>query len=118
METRYRYFLNERPIQISHSWEPLAITEGTPVEYPEEGIAIGVIARMDLIGQHIDHVVEKVTARAAQPDEITQLDLPRRGAYVLVIDRTHLVTANPVETCDIIFPGDRYQLTYTIPVPD
>jgi DNA-binding GntR family transcriptional regulator len=118
METTYRYFSNDQPIQLSQSWEPLAITEGTPVEYPEEGAAVGVITRMDLIGLHVNQVVERVTARAAKPTEITQLGLPQRGAYVLVIDRTHYADDRPVETCDIIFPGDRYELTYTIPVPD
>jgi GntR family transcriptional regulator len=118
METTYRYFADERPIQLSQSWEPLAITEGTSVEYPEEGAAVGVIARMDLIERNVDRVVERVTARAAKPTEIDQLDLPRRGAYVLVIDRTHYAADQPVETCDIIFPGDRYELTYTIPVAE
>jgi GntR family transcriptional regulator len=118
METTYRYFSDERPIQLSQSWEPLAITGGTAVEYPEDGAAVGVIARMDLIGRHVDNVIERVTARAARPTEITQLDLPRRGAYVLVIDRTHYANNHPVETCDIVFPGDRYELTYTIPVPN
>lgn len=116
MRTSYRFFANGTPIQISQSWEPLEITRGTPVERPEEGPVVGVIARMDSIGQHITQVVEKVTARAAQTDEVRALDLPTRGAYVLTIDRTHLVNDAPVETCDITFPGDRYELTYTIPV--
>jgi DNA-binding GntR family transcriptional regulator len=118
METTYRYFADERPVQLSQSWEPLTITEGTPIEYPEDGAAIGVIARMDLIGRHVDRVVERVTARAAKPTEVEQLDLPRRGAYVLVIDRTHYASDDAVETCDIVFPGDRYELTYTISVMD
>lgn len=118
METTYRYLSNGHPIQISRSWEPLAITEGTPVEYPEEGVAVGVITRMDRIGRHVDYVVERVTARAAQLTETTQLNLPNRGSYVLTIERTHFVDDEPVETCDIIFPGDRYELTYTIPVTD
>ncbi|MGH3764187.1 MAG: UTRA domain-containing protein [Pseudonocardiaceae bacterium] len=118
METTYRYLADERPIQLSQSWEPLVITEGTPVEYPEDGAAVGVIARMDLLGRRVDRVVERVTARAAKTTEIEQLDLPRRGAYVVVVDRTHYAGDDPVETCDIILPGDRYELTYTIPVLD
>jgi GntR family transcriptional regulator len=118
METTYRYFADGRPVQLSQSWEPLSITERTPIEYPEDGAAIGVIARMDLIGYHVDRVVERVTARAARLTEVEQLDLPRRGAYVLVIDRTHYAGDEAVETCDVIFPGDRYELTYTIPVHD
>lgn len=115
METTYRYFFDERPIQLSQSWKPLAITEGTPIEYPEDGAAVGVTTRMDLIGQLVDQVIERVTARAANSTEITQLNLPRRGAYVLVIERTHYANHHPMETCDITFPGDRYELTYIIP---
>ncbi|MDQ3826624.1 MAG: GntR family transcriptional regulator [Actinomycetota bacterium] len=118
METTYLYFSNEQPIQLSKSWEPLAITGDTPIEYPEESPTVGVIARMDLIGNSVDRVVERVTARAAQLAEIKQLDLPGRGAYVLVIERTHYADEQPVETCNIVFPGDRYELTYTIPVED
>jgi DNA-binding GntR family transcriptional regulator len=115
-QTTYRFFADRRPIQVSQSWEPLSITGGTPIENPEEGPAIGVIARMDTMGQAVDHVIEKVTARAATRDEVKRLELPARGTYVLVIERTHLVGDKPVETCDIIFPGDRYELTYDIPV--
>jgi DNA-binding GntR family transcriptional regulator len=116
MRTGYRFFANSEPIQLSTSWEPLALTRDTPVMYPEDGEIIGVIARMDHIGQHVDSVVERVTARAAYPDEATALQLPQQGAYILLIQRTHYVGSEPVETCDIIFPGDRYELTYHIPV--
>jgi DNA-binding GntR family transcriptional regulator len=116
METTYRFLADGRPIQISQSWEPLAITKGTPVQHPEDGPTAGVIARMDSIGQVVDQVIEKVTARAATHEEVKWLQLPPRGAYVLVIDRTHYVGNKPVETCDIVFPGDRYELTYAIPV--
>lgn len=114
--TSYRYFADRVPIQLAESWEPLAITGGTPVERPEDGPIVGVIARMDSIGQHVTHVVERVTARAATSQEIEQLQLPVRGAFVLVIERTHYVDDRPVETCDIILPNERYELTYTIPV--
>ena len=116
MRTSYRFFSGRQPIQVSNSWEPLALTEGTPVELPEDGAATGVVARMDLIGQHVDSVTEKVTARAALPEEALRLELPAHSAYVLVIERTHYVGEKPVETCDIVFPGDRYELTYRLPV--
>ncbi|WP_304450850.1 GntR family transcriptional regulator [Nocardiopsis sp. YSL2] len=116
MRTAYRFFSESQPIQVSDSWEPLALTGGTSVELPEDGAATGVVARMDLIGQHVDSVTEKVTARAALPEEAQRLELPAHSAYVLVIERTHYVGDQPVETCDIIFPGDRYELTYRLPV--
>ena len=118
MMTTYLYRANGEPVQLSTSYEPLAITGGTPVEFPEDGAAVGVIARMDSIGVPVTNVVEKVTARAARPNESERLKLSAQGSYVLVIDRTHYASARPVETCDIVFPGDRYELTYTIPVDD
>lgn len=118
MKTTYRFLADGRPVQLSRSWEPLSITRGTPIERPEEGAITGVIARMDSINQRVDRVVEKVTARAARSDEVTALELPQRGAYVLVIDRTHFVGGKPIEICDIVFPGERYELTYTVAVPD
>ncbi|GAA1381469.1 GntR family transcriptional regulator [Catellatospora chokoriensis] len=117
METVYRFFSDHRPVQLSWSWEPLALTRGTPIELPEDGPTTGVIARMDSIGIHVDRVIEKVTARAATAAESERLALSGRGAYVMVIERTHYAGDLAVEACDIVFPGDRYELTYTIPVP-
>jgi DNA-binding GntR family transcriptional regulator len=114
--TSYLFYADHHPIQMSESWEPASLTKGTAIELPEDVPAQGVIARMDLIGKHVDHVEEKVTARAATRDKIEQLKLPHRGSYVLVIERTHYAATEPVETCDIIFPGNRYELTYQIPV--
>lgn len=116
MVTRYRFLADDEPIQLSTSWEPLAITGGTPVELPEQGAAVGVVARMDLIGVHIDQCVEKVTDRPADPDEIEALRLHPRGGHVLVIARTYYAGDLPVETADIVFPSGRYELTYRYPI--
>ncbi|GAA2384523.1 hypothetical protein Cme02nite_66160 [Catellatospora methionotrophica] len=34
----------------------------------------------------------------------------------MVIERTHLAGDLAVEACDIVFPSERYELTYVIPV--
>lgn len=116
MRTRYRYLADEQPIQLADSHEPLAITAGTPVEWPEEGAAVGVVARMDLIdGIHVDRFVEEVTARPATPEESEQLALDIRGGqWVLAVERTYYAGGVPVEIADITFPGDRYRLVYEI----
>src|SRR5439155_1766624 len=80
MRTRYRFLADGEPIQLSTSWEPLTLTIGTPVERPENGPQVGVVARMDTIGVHIDECEEKVADRPAHADEIEALDLsPRRA---------------------------------------
>ncbi len=119
VRTTYRFLADGTPIQTSTSYEPLALTGGTPVERPEEGplAGAGVIARMDSLGIHVDEAVETVTTRAPLPSETDALVIPT-GIPVLTIERTLYAGETPVETCDIVIPGDRYALTYTIPVTD
>lgn len=117
MRTDYRFFADDSPIQLSESHEPLAITEGTAVEWPEEGAAVGVVARMDLIGVEIDRFVEEVTTRPASPGEIELLRLSlRSSSWVIAIERTYFARDVAVETADIVFPGDRYRLRYELPI--
>ncbi|MEU4739077.1 GntR family transcriptional regulator [Actinosynnema sp. NPDC023658] len=119
MRTAYRFLANGRPIQVSTSYEPLTLTEGTDIERPEEGplAGLGVIGRMDSIGVRVTEAIESVTTRAPLPWEVEALDIPP-GVHVLSIERTFLADDLPVETCDIVVPGDRYGLTYRIPVVD
>jgi DNA-binding GntR family transcriptional regulator len=111
MVTDYRFFAGDEPLQLSISYEPLAITRGTPVELPERGDVLGVIARMDAIGHRTTEVRERVTTRAARPHEITALAIPV-GVPVLCIARTHYAGHTPLETADIVVPGDRYEVTW------
>ncbi|MFG1914466.1 GntR family transcriptional regulator [Micromonospora sp. NPDC048898] len=116
MRTTYRFLADGEPIQLSTSYEPLNITGGSPVEWPEAGSAVGVVARMDAIGIRIDEFVERVTLRAALEAEAEALALPARAAFVHVIERTYYAGEMPVETADIVLPGGRYELVYRIPV--
>ncbi|MEU4568925.1 GntR family transcriptional regulator [Micromonospora sp. NPDC023956] len=117
MRTTYRYLADDVPIQLADSYEPLTVTGGTPVEYPERGPVIGVVARMDFIGVAIDRFVEEVTTRPAMPEEADALALDRRGGrWVIAIERTYYAGRTAVETADIVFPGDRYRLVYEMPI--
>jgi len=115
MVTEYRFFADDEPTQLSISYEPLAITRGTPIELPEEGDVLGVIARMDSISQRVTEVGERVTTRAPRPHETEALSIPA-GVPVLCIVRTHYANTTPLETADIIVPGDRYEVTWRTPV--
>lgn len=116
MSTRYVFHADGEPIQMSWSREPLAITGGTPIEWPEDGQAVGVVARFDAIGVRIDLNEERVTGRAASSVEVAALKLPTRGAHVLVVTRTYYAEGLPVETADIVLPRERYDLVYRMPV--
>ncbi|MEE3922421.1 UTRA domain-containing protein [Micromonospora sp. BRA006-A] len=92
MRTSYRFLADGDPIQLSVSYEPRALTKGTPVEWPEDGEIKGVVARMDTIGVRVDEVVERVSLRSAT------------------------ASGTPVETADIVLPGGRYDLVYRLPI--
>jgi DNA-binding GntR family transcriptional regulator len=116
MRTKYRFLADDEPIQLSTSYEPLDLTEGTPIEWPDEGGIVGVVARFDAIGVRIDECEERVRDRAASPDEIEALRLPPRRAHVQTIARTYFAAGRAVETADIVVAVGRYELVYRFPV--
>ncbi|WP_433128598.1 GntR family transcriptional regulator [Micromonospora sp. CA-240977] len=116
MRTAYRFLSDGEPIQLSTSYEPLSITGGTPVEWPEAGTAVGVVARMDAIGVHVDEFEERISSRPATAVEAEALGLPGRPADVYEITRTYYAAGVPVETADIVLPRGRYELVYRIRV--
>ena len=117
MKTNYRFFADGVPVMLSTSYEPLAITGGTPIEQPEAGPLTGVIPRMDSIERVITRLSETVTARAPRPYEGDALDIPA-GTPVLAVERTYYATdETAVETADIIVSADRYTLVYHVPIP-
>lgn len=116
-ETRYTFYADGDPVQMSTQWEPLVLTRGTPIEVPESGPLgkQGVIARFDSIGIHVTEVHESVRAVMPTPDEVRALDVPP-GTPVFRITRTHWAGDRPVETADITVPADRYVIEHTQPV--
>jgi DNA-binding GntR family transcriptional regulator len=117
MRTRYTFLSDGEPVMLSESWEPLALTQGTPVMLPEEGphAGRGVVERMAVIGQQIARAEEAVSARPALAAEAGRLGI-RPGSLVLAIARTYHAGNRPVETADIVIPVERYSLVYEVPV--
>lgn len=117
IRTLYKFLADDEPVMLSASWEPLALTQGTPVMFPEEGphAGRGVVERMAVIGQQITYAEETVSARPALATEAGKLNI-RPGGLVLTIARTYHTDQRPVETADIIIPVERYSLVYEIPV--
>ncbi|MFJ7996155.1 GntR family transcriptional regulator [Streptomyces sp. NPDC096310] len=115
---RSEYLLTRdgRPAMLCVSWEPLGITGGTPVSLPGAGPLAGssVVARMSYIGLQITRSTETVTARTATRAEADALDLTP-GAPVAAIERTYFAGERPLETADLVVPGERFRLAYEIP---
>ncbi len=116
--TRYLLTADAEPVQLATSYEPGRLTGGTPVAMPEQGplAGRGVIERMAAIGIRVDEVVEEVSVRPSLRAEATTLGLPS-GAPVLLVERLHLASGEPVEAGEIVVAAGRFRLRYRFGVP-
>jgi DNA-binding GntR family transcriptional regulator len=116
--TRYLLTSNGSPVQLAVSCEPAALTDGTPVAFPEQGplAGRGVTERMAAIGIAVDQVVEEISVRPALTAEAADLGIPA-GTPVLVAERAHYAGSQPVEAGEVVVPADRFRLRYRFPLP-
>ncbi|MDH2425189.1 GntR family transcriptional regulator [Sphaerisporangium sp. TRM90804] len=113
--TRYVFRTDGRPMQLATSYEPAELSRAQPPA--EEGTngngRKGLLARMSAAGMRVTDIRESVHTRVPQPTESDLLGLPT-GVHVLHIERTHWSGDRPVETSDIVVPGDRFRLVYSV----
>lgn len=108
-KTRYIFRGEGKPLQLATSYEPVEFVPHGDEERRS------VVARMYAIGVKITEVVESVHTRVPRPSEIDALQLAA-GVHVLHVERTHWAGDRPVETSDIVIPGDRFRVTYSMPL--
>lgn len=119
VRTDYEFLADNQPAQLSTSWEPMAITDGTPILLPEMGpmAGTGVVGRMRSIGVAIERAVELPHPARATPQQAGLLGITP-GELVLRIERTYYdADGRPVETADIIVPDSRWEVAYEVPLP-
>ncbi|MER5424829.1 GntR family transcriptional regulator [Streptosporangium roseum] len=104
--THYVFRGDGRPVQLATSYEPAEFSESPAEESPR-----GLVARLSALGVKVTEIVEQVYTRVPQPAESDTLALPA-GVHVLHVERTHWAGDRPVETSDIVIPGDRFRLVY------
>ncbi|MET8831476.1 GntR family transcriptional regulator [Streptomyces sp. NPDC004610] len=112
--TRYEFLGDGQPVQLSESWEPMAITDGTPVVLPEMGplAGMGVVERMRSLGVVIDTAVEIPRPGRATQEQANLLGI-NLGDLLLTIERTYYDTdGRPIETADIAVPNVRWEVAY------
>ncbi|AEW94578.1 MULTISPECIES: GntR family transcriptional regulator [Streptomycetaceae] len=116
VHTAYEFLADGQPVQLSESWEPMAITDGTPIVLPELGplAGAGVVERMRTIGVIIETAVEVPRPGRATQREANLLGIAP-GDLVMHIERTYYDTdGRPVETADITVPDVRWEVAYEI----
>ncbi|GII78248.1 GntR family transcriptional regulator [Sphaerisporangium rufum] len=114
VRTRYVFRAEGRPMQLATSYEPAELGRTGPLPDEGTGARKSLPARMSAAGIKVTDVRESVHTRVPQPAESDLLDLPT-GVHVLHIERTHWSGDRPLEISDIIVPGDRFRLVYSLP---
>ncbi|MFF3763103.1 GntR family transcriptional regulator [Streptomyces sp. NPDC001922] len=116
VRTTYEFLSDGQPVQLSESWEPMAITGETPIVLPEMGpyAGMGVVERMRSIGVLIDTAVEIPRPSRATQEQANLLGISL-GDLVMLIERTYYDgDGRPVETADIAVPDLRWEIAYEI----
>ncbi|MEV7640398.1 GntR family transcriptional regulator [Streptomyces rubiginosohelvolus] len=114
--TDYEFLADGMPVQLAKSWEPMAITDGTPVLLPEMGPhgKIGVVERMRSIGVDIATGIELPRPARATREQANLLGISI-GDLVIEIERTYFDReGRPVETADVVVPDIRWEIAYEI----
>lgn len=117
-DSEYLIRMDGVPVTWSHAYEPLALTGGTAIEWPDDGQYghLGIADRFDVIGHHVVEVEERLTFRAPTETEADRLQVPA-GVGVIEIQQAFHTAALTVEVADIIYPANRYRFVYRMPVP-
>lgn len=117
MRTAYVSYADGTPIQRVTSYEPLALTRGTPIEHPEQGPLMGggIVDRFTSIGLRPTNVTERLHSRMPRPSEVEQLKI-RPGIPVIVAVRICYSGELPIETADLLFVANEFKLEYSLTV--
>ncbi|GAA2149250.1 UTRA domain-containing protein [Kitasatospora kazusensis] len=118
VHTLYEFLIEGRPVQLAMSWEPHAITVGSPVLMPELGplAGRGVVERMAGIGVHVEFAVERPRPARATQEQALLLGISA-GDLLTLVERTYFdADGRAVETADIVIPDSRWEISYELPV--
>ncbi|MFJ3922878.1 GntR family transcriptional regulator [Streptomyces sp. NPDC090022] len=112
--THYEFLADGQPVQLSTSWEPMAVTGGTPAELPEMGRlkGVGVVERMRSIGIDVASALEVPRPARATQAQANLLGISI-GDLITEIERTYYDReGRPVETADIVVADIRSEIAY------
>ncbi|GGX68695.1 GntR family transcriptional regulator [Streptomyces hiroshimensis] len=116
VRTTYEYLANDKPVQLSTSWEPYSITAGSLVVMPEAGplAGEGVVRRMAEVGIRVTRAAERPEPGHADAEEANLLGI-QKGALVTRIQRTYYSEdGQAVETADIVVPTALCEIVYDV----
>lgn len=126
--TNYLIRMDGQPHSMSVSYEPLALTGGTEIEDPHAGPVggSGLVNRFRHIGLALVEIEERLSIRPPKNNEAQTLAIPAQVQVVEVTQIARAVTTSetfqadpaprPVEASVVVFPSDRVQFVYRLPI--
>lgn len=102
------------PVQLSDSYYPASLAEGTELSRPGKlrGYTHGALERL---GIEIERFRDDLYLRMPTPAEATALRLGRGIPVLRLLRTTYSIDGAPVEVADQVLAGDRYVLSYDVP---
>ncbi|MFI6921962.1 GntR family transcriptional regulator [Nonomuraea spiralis] len=107
---------DNEPTEISSTWLPVSVAEGTALAESQE-LKQGVRRYVEAAaGAALDHIIEHVTARNPTKEECTLLDVKSSAALLTVYAVACDATGKPWVVVESVLPGDRHELEDAYPI--
>ena len=106
-----RMYANDEPMQLATSYIPWSLAEGTKMAERDTGPG-GIYSRLADIGHGPVRFTEEVSTRMPTPEEAEFLGLTPPQPVFFLVRVAFDAGGRPVETCEHIMSGDRWQLSY------
>jgi DNA-binding GntR family transcriptional regulator len=104
------------PSEILTWWIAPDLAAQTGLDRPEP-VRGGIRSLLDRVAAiRIDHVVEQVTARRAEPGEAKLLGIPRSAPVLAMYVSARVASGRPVLALDVAMAGDLHELEDAYPV--
>jgi GntR family transcriptional regulator len=108
---RRRYYADDQPTQLATSWVPWELAEGTQMTEPDTGPG-GLYSRLAEGGHGPVRFVEDVATRMSGPEENRFFQFAGPQPVLYLVRTAFDASDRPVEVCETIMSGDRWQLSY------
>jgi GntR family transcriptional regulator len=104
-------YANGEPMQLATSYLPWSLAKGTPMAERDTGPG-GIYSRLADMGHGPVRFTEDVSIRMPTPEEAEFLRLTPPQPEFFLVRMAYDANDRPVETCEHIMSGDRWQLSY------
>lgn len=108
---RRRMYADDEPFQLATSWLPWDLAGGTQMAQPDTGPG-GIYSRLAEKGHGPSRFIEDVTVRMPSPEESRFLRFTDPQPIFYLVRTAFDVSDRPVEVCEHVMSGDRWQLSY------